>query len=214
MRGLVLGVERLLLLFRHGGDLGLDLLLEELGRRHLPRRRLAFEEPLGDLVVEDLALGLVLLGPELEQARARRLLELARGERLSGDGRHDIGRPGWAASPPPPGTARPTRPRARRERTSGSSRLLGSTQDSRSAPRAEAWAPAGLPAERGPDRRVELGEVGPFHERAVHEERRRPGDAEGRAVRLVTAPVRAMAARLQAGREGPGCPGRGLRPGG
>jgi hypothetical protein len=89
--GLVLRVEGLLLLFRHGSDLGFDLLLEELGRGDLPRRRLAIEEPLGDLVVEDLALGLVLLGPELEQARARRLFELARGERLSGDRRHDVG---------------------------------------------------------------------------------------------------------------------------
>jgi hypothetical protein len=89
---LVLLVEGLLLGLGHGRDLGLDLLLEELGRRHLARRRLALEEAPRDLVVEDLALGLVLLGAELEQTRARRVLELAGGERLAVDRRHDVGR--------------------------------------------------------------------------------------------------------------------------
>ena len=61
-----------------GATLAVDLLHEQLVDRDLPRGRFPLEEPLGDLVVEDLALRLVLLGAELEQAPAGGLLELAR----------------------------------------------------------------------------------------------------------------------------------------
>src|SRR5207245_872281 len=74
---LVLLVEGLLLRLRDRSDLRVDLLLEQLVDADLARRRLALDHAPPDGLVQGLALGLVLLGADLEQAWSRQLLPLA-----------------------------------------------------------------------------------------------------------------------------------------